>query len=51
MGEHRRLARAGAGDHQQRSRPFRLAVPCSTALLLGIEFAGRARANQGGDTV
>ena len=48
MGEHRRLARARAGDDEQRPGPFGLADPVlDRELLLGVEFDHRRRANQG----
>src|SRR3984885_7105772 len=48
MRQHRRLARARAGDDEQRPGAFRLADSIlHRELLLGIEFDGRARANQG----
>src|SRR5580693_4344787 len=48
MSQHRRLARARAGDDEQGPGTFR--IPDSMLdreLLLGIEIDGRARANQG----
>ncbi len=48
MRQHRRLARAGAGDDEQRPGTLRIANPVlDREPLLGIELDGRARANQG----
>src|ERR1700733_12125927 len=48
MREHRRLARACAGDDEQRPGAFRRAKPIlPRKVLLGIEIDGRARANRG----
>ena len=47
MRKHRRLARAGAGDDEQRPRTLRIADPMlDRELLLGIEIDGRGQANQ-----
>ena len=48
MGEHRRLARARAGDDEQRPGTVGLADPVlDRELLLGVELDDRHRANQG----
>ena len=48
VGEHRRLARARAGDDEQRPGPLGLADPVlDRELLLGVELDGGRRANQG----
>ena len=48
VGQHRRLARAGAGDDQQRPRPFGPADPVlDRESLLGVEVDQGRCANQG----
>ncbi len=48
MGEHRRLAGAGAGDDEQRRKPFRRADPMlDREALLGVKLDRGRLANQG----